>query len=263
MIGFYLNHFNEPYTLFNALKSVRAAYPDAPIFVQDDKSGADEQAMADKIVAHFGATRLADKASKMGWEGFNLVACELQNWVDIFTANPALTHLFKMDCDTVILGPRAEAIVAANPAADLIGKFCPVGFGNPAQPRTIIEKYMQTHGVSPSVWQNGGVWGGGYFVRRNGPLAQKMIAAWAKLEGFAGQFKALEDHCISALCLLMGGVRAESADLIFGPPPVANIPDTAFSIHPIKNDLARWQTPAVKAVLNGSHAEYERLKSAS
>lgn len=258
MFGFYLNHFEENHMLFNALKSIRAAYPQHPVAIQDDKSGPVERSILQQIADHFGnVTILPDWPNKMGWEGYYLVQYELQNYKRIFNARPDLTHLFKMDPDTVILGPNAESIISANPAADIIGKFCPVGFGLSSKPRTIVERAMINRGIDPSVWATGGVQGGGYFFRNNIDLLTQMIAAWNRLSDRIGLDKAYEDQCVSALTILCGGTRADSADLLFGRP--ASIPPTAFSIHPIKTDLARWQCRPVRAVLNGSREEYESL----
>ena len=262
MFGFYLNHFNESYPLYNALKSIRAAYPTNPVAIQDDGSGAGELALIQKMATQFGnVTILPSKTNKMGWEGFYLVLYELQNYKLCFTQRPDLTHIFKMDPDTVILGPTADAILSANPTADMIGKFCPVGFGVVNKPRTIVERAMIARGIDPAVWATAGFFGGGYFIKNNVALLTTMISGWNQLTAYINQDKAYEDQCVSALCLLAGGARAATSDLVFG--SGADVPattPTTFAVHPVKNDLARWNFPAVKAVLNGSHAEFATFK---
>jgi hypothetical protein len=224
VLGFYLNHCDDTERLARALAGLRRHYAQSPVFVFDDRSAGTSRRSLLKVCASDGRMSLMPRQrAKCGWESYDLVLCQLENWSAI-RSRGEVSYLFKMDTDTLICSSGHAELLRHG--ADLVGNRQGVGADTAA--RYVLPTPLKSTCA---------VFGGGYFVRLS-PVVERMLALWKGIPrtivDAAG--RCFEDQTISMLCWTAGGKvqHHEGLRQVRYDDLAERIERGSYAVHPVK-----------------------------
>jgi hypothetical protein len=194
-ICFHMSYYNEFDRFLFSVKNIRKYFKDEVIYVYDDHSDEKNYNLLKEYVdLNDNVVLLESYENRNGWGGYYFALNEMMNFKKIFESNNDLDYIFKLDTDSIITS--SDYLKMLDDESDLIGSIIHT------------DAWKELYGIFGS-WMIGKkvIQGGGYFIKNNLELLDKMINFYKNVEQEEDNYKTKypEDIVISLLCMYFGG----------------------------------------------------------